>query len=82
MSDRSALMTPLRRVVLQTPADGTTFEATRAIMIETTGPVAVLMKDDTSSVVIAGLLGGVWHPLQITKVLDTGTTATTVYLGY
>jgi hypothetical protein len=75
-------MGPLTRVVLRTPHDTTDFESTRAIMIETTGPVAFIPEGQTTSVVVAGLSGGIWHPLRVTRILDTGTTATTVYCGY
>lgn len=87
MTDRAGAVGPLRRFVSHTPHDTNTFPPTRAILIETTGPVAV--DGDTSqggdqsvNVVIPGLLGGVWHPMRVTRIYDTGTTPTTVILGY
>jgi hypothetical protein len=82
MSDRSAVTGPLTRVVSITPHDTTTYQSCRAIYQGTTGDVAVLMEGDTVAVTMAGLAGGMWHPLRVTKVLDTGTTSTTVLLGY
>lgn len=32
-------------------------------------------------VTFPGLQGGVWHPMQIKKVWETGTNATTVIVG-
>ena len=80
-SDRSAPTAPLEEVVSITPNDTTTFPPTRAIYIETTGDVTVDMKRIGTNVTIPGLVGGIWHPMAVTRVYDTGTTPTTVLLG-
>lgn len=64
-----------------TPNDNTVFSTpTRGILIQDTGPVAVLLEDDSAPVTIPALAGGIIHPLACKKVLDAGTTATTVIL--
>lgn len=50
----------------------------RGILIAADGPVAVLLENDTNSFVIPNLVGGIIHPLKCKKILDTGTTATSV----
>ncbi len=82
MTDRAGMLNGLRRFEAYTPADGTTIEVTRAIFIETTGDVAVIGEhSDESSVIIPGLLGGMWHPMRVVEILATGTDAATVIIG-
>ena len=81
MSNNVGTISGLRRFEAVTPTDGTTIEETRAILIETTGPVRVRGEGDAAPVTIPVLVGGVWHPMRVVEILDTGTTATTVYAG-
>lgn len=81
MSDRAAASGPLKYIEAITPNDTTDFYPSRAIYIETTGPVALIPEGGDASITIPGLVGGVWHPICCTRILDTGTTATTVYIG-
>lgn len=71
----------IRRIESVTPHDTNDIEVTRAVLLESSGPLAVIAEDGSSSVVIPNLLGGVWHPLRVTRILDTGTTATAVLVG-
>jgi len=60
-----------------TPNDSTVFQRpTRGVLIESSADLAVLMAGDTSSVVIKGLVAGVFHPLSVQKILSTGTGTT------
>ena len=59
-----------------TPSDSTTLTPTRALYVGGTGDVAVVMADGvtlTFTAVPAGIL-----PVQVVKVLATGTTATNI----
>ena len=79
--DRAGALVGLRKFVSVTPHDSTDIEVTRAIYVESTGDVAVIGEHDTVAVTIPGLFGGVWHPMRVTRILDTGTDATTVIVG-
>ena len=59
-----------------TPSDSTTLTPTRALYVGGTGDVAVVMADGvtlTFTAVPVGIL-----PVQVVKVLATGTTATNI----
>jgi hypothetical protein len=81
MSDRTGVLNGLRRFASVTPDDDAVIEVTRAILLEADGPVCVLGEGDSAPVTIPALAGGVWHPMRVTKILNTGTTATTVLVG-
>jgi hypothetical protein len=53
--------------------------ATRGLLIATAGPVAVQFVAGTT-VVIPLLVAGIIHPLSVVRVMDTGTTETSVIL--
>lgn len=53
--------------------------ATRGLLVEETGPVAVQFIAGTT-VVIPALAGGIIHPLEVVRVMNTGTTATAVVI--
>ena len=59
-----------------TPSDSTTFLPTRGLYVGTGGDVAVQMADQTASVVFPDVLGGSILPIQVVKVLSTGTAVT------
>lgn len=72
---------PLRRFASITPHDTNELAfLTRAIFIETTGPV-VFVDEHGTAITIPGLTGGVWHPIRAKIIKDTGTTATTVLIA-
>lgn len=81
MSQQVGKMNPLTRFEAYTPHNDTIIEVTRAVYLEESGPMAVLGQGDTAPVTIPALAAGVWHPMAVVKILDTGTTATTVYIG-
>lgn len=57
---------------------------TRGIFVGVSGDVAVIFCDDkdADSVTMLTLAAGVWHPLQVRRILSTGTTATSILAGY
>jgi len=57
-----------------TPNDGVFFAKTRGLYVGVTGNVAVEMAGG-NVVTFIGLAGGVVHPLQVIRVLSSGTTA-------
>lgn len=71
---------PGHGAVAVTPSDSTVLPVTRALYVGTTGNVAVMMADDmtiTFSTVPVGIL-----PIQVQKVLSTGTTASNIIALY
>lgn len=57
-----------------TPNDATVFSATKGIYVGVGGDVKVTMKGG-STITFVGLAPGVIHPISVTKVFATGTTA-------
>lgn len=80
-ANRSANSTaPAHGAAAITPNDSTDFPVTRSIFVGVTGNVAVRMADGmtiTFSNVPVGIL-----PIQVDKVLATGTTATNIVALY
>ena len=64
-----------------TPSDATVIPKTRAIWVGVSGNVAVRMAGDGTLVTFTGAPIGVL-PVQVDKVLSTGTTATTMLALY
>lgn len=61
-----------------TPSDGTDLtRATRAIYVGVTGNLAVIMLDGTTATFIA-VPAGALLPLMVSRILATGTTATSI----
>lgn len=60
-----------------TPSDATTYDPPIRIYVGGAGNVAVTFPD-ASTAVLTGIATGVWHPMVVSKVLATGTTATTI----
>lgn len=56
----------------------------RGVYIGVAGNLAVQFAGDAdaATVILVGLAAGVWHPMQIQKVLSAGTTATSLLVGY
>jgi hypothetical protein len=68
-----------------TPNDGTEINRiTRGIYIGGAGNLAVVFCDDPDAapVTLTGLAAGVWHPMQVRRVMATNTTATLILAGY
>lgn len=61
-----------------TPSDSTVFaQPTRGLYVGISGNLAVRMKDQTLPPTFVSAAVG-YHPLQVDKVLSTGTTATNI----
>lgn len=69
------------KAVAVTPSDATVLEASKGLYIGGSGNVAVTMKDGTS-VTFTGISAGMIHPISVTKVKATGTTATNIVAVY
>jgi hypothetical protein len=70
-----------------TPNDSTDlpkFGRVRALWVGATGDVNVIMLGDASETakVLPGLAAGIWHPMNVKRVLSTSTTATDIRVGY
>lgn len=65
-------------------ADWPTARITRGIYVGTSGDVVVQYCDDSDAATVThkNLAAGVWHPMQVQKVVRTGTTATDILAGY
>jgi hypothetical protein len=75
----------ITRAAAVTPSDVTDFAGiTRGIFVGGAGNVAVIFSDDADAnpVTLTGLAAGVWHPMQVRRVMATNTTATLILAGY
>ncbi len=52
-----------------------------AIYIGTTGNLAV-RNSRNQTVIMKGIVAGVWHPVRTTRILATNTTATDILIQY
>jgi hypothetical protein len=75
-------------MVAHTPHDSndilttnSTAQVTKAIYLGVGGDVAVVTEKG-QTVTLVSMVGGVWHPMRVTKVLATATTATSVVAGF
>lgn len=75
MDDDIELLAPATDAFAITPHDTNTFPKTRGVFAATITALTVEMASG-SVVTFTGLAQGVIHPLQIVKVLSSGTTAT------
>lgn len=64
-----------------TPSNSTTLAITRALFIGTSGDVAVTMADG-QTVTFVSVASGAVLPVQVEKVLATGTTASDILALY
>lgn len=62
--------------------DATLNRITRGLYVGVAGDVVVQFAGDNGNITLTGLAAGVWHPVQIQKVVKTGTTATNIVVGY
>ncbi len=67
--------------IVITPSDSTTIEPTSGIYIGISGDIAVTMKNGNDAI-FKSLAAGVIHPLCVTKVKATGTTASNILAVY
>jgi len=56
---------------------------TRGVYVGVSGNLQVqfIGDADAASVTLIGLAAGVWHPMQIQKIISAGTTATSILVG-
>jgi len=67
---------PLVHFEVITKSDSTTYDPPlRAILVGTSGNLAVIGEDDAAAVTITGVAAGVWHRMKVTKIMSTNTTA-------
>jgi hypothetical protein len=76
MSGRSKDIAGAYGAAAITPSDSTVIPVTRGVYVGVTGDVAVRMADGTLFTFVGAGAGE--HPWQVTKVLATGTTATSL----
>ncbi|WP_049820079.1 spike base protein, RCAP_Rcc01079 family [Bradyrhizobium japonicum] len=64
--------------------DATLTNITRGLYVGVSGNVVVQFSDDADSatVTLKNLVAGVWHPIQVQKIIKSGTTATDIVAGY
>lgn len=57
---------------------------TRGVYVGASGSLQVQFAGDadSASVTLVGLAAGVWHPMQIQKIISAGTTATGIVVGF
>ena len=82
MSNNVGPMTPLRNSAVVATSDSADLSTPcRAILLEGDGVVHVDM-EGTGTNVKHTLLGGVWHPMRVTRIYTTGFTGTAVNVGW
>lgn len=65
-----------------TPSDTTDLAfVTRALYVGVAGDVVVITQKGTT-VTLGSLAAGMWHPIRVSRVLATGTTAGAILAGY
>lgn len=73
------LVEPATNAVAITTSDSEDLvTATRGLYVGVTGNVKVDMLGGTTGVTFANLAAGVIHPLRVTKIYATGTTASSI----
>ena len=70
-----------KSAVAVTKSDSTVLATTRALYIGVTGNVAVVMAEDSSAVTFIAVPVGIL-PVQVTKVMSTNTTASSILALY
>lgn len=75
-----AVVTPHDTTALRT-GDNSKVVPTRALFIGGTGNLTVITAHGQTVLITAPAVG-VWHPLAVTHVKSTGTTATSVLAGW
>lgn len=68
--------------VAVTTSDATILEPTRALWVGGAGNVAVVFADGGSAVTLVAVPAGTMLAIQVTKVMSTNTTATSIVAIY
>lgn len=80
--NRTNLQDPITSAFEITPDDDSDLaDVATGLYVGTSGDVAVILANDTQEVVLPNLAAGVWHPMCVKRVLDTGTDATDIFGG-
>jgi hypothetical protein len=78
-------LTSIKKGLAYTPSGDDTdlISPSRGLYLGVTGNVAVIFVGDTDAqaVTLVGMAAGVWHPMQVRRILQTGTTATDIVVG-
>jgi hypothetical protein len=61
-----------------TPSDSTVIPITRALYVGGAGNLNVVMADDENTVLFTAVPAGTILPIQVSKVMSTSTTATSI----
>ena len=76
-------MHPADNAVAITPHDSNDLaDASRGVFVGVSGDVKVDMVGTGTAVVFTGLAAGVIHPLRVTRIYSTDTTATNIVAVY
>lgn len=79
---RPALESPGEGILEVTPDDATDLgQVSRALYVGASGDIAVRMKDGSTGTLV-GVSAGMILPLRVTRVLATGTTASSIIAVY
>lgn len=71
------------KAIAVTKSDSTVLpDGVRAVWVGGAGDVAVIMSGDTAAVTLAAVPAGTLLPIQVSKVMSTNTTATSIVALY
>lgn len=72
---------PIATIIAVTPSDDDDLQAgLRGLYIGGAGNVSVVTPGG-QTVTLTGLAAGMWHPIRVSRVRSTGTTATAILVG-
>lgn len=67
---------PIRTMIAITPDDATDFDVVRGFYIGGDGDIRVDAEDIGTNILFTGVKAGAYYPFAVTRIYDTGTTAT------
>lgn len=80
---KNGIMHPAENAVAITPHDSNDLaDASRGVFVGVSGNLKVDMVGSGTAVVFTGLAAGVIHPLRVTRIYSTDTTATNIVAVY
>lgn len=72
----------IRHSVAVTPSDTVDLTSPgRGLYVGVSGNIKIMYEDGTTDT-FTNLADGMWHPMEITRVYSTGTTATDIHVGW
>lgn len=69
---------PASRAFAINPSDSTELQGVRSLYVGGSGNLAVLMREDSVAVTFVSVGAGTFLPIEVSKVLATGTTASSI----